>query len=139
MYIKLTRPDRFYAALTRLKVRLDGELVCKIKNGGSQTIELDPQQETATIQIKQWFARSNKLDVRAGDAVVIDTRKWIYFLPMAVGLIGGVSPIAYSRLFSEVSWLSESIFIMPILTGALTGIMVSVPFSLFESYQLRKV
>ena len=136
MKIKVTRPDRFYASLARLKLVVDGEVVGKISNGATE--EITVRSEQSVLQIKYQGTRSNKLTVSPGDTVKIMFNKWVYWEPGFTGLITFLSLFTISQLrlynvLEELSvWLIGGIIVLVI------GILIVIPNLLFEKYILYK-
>jgi len=136
MKIKVTRPDRFYASLARLKLVVDGEVVGKISNGATE--EITVRSEQSVLQIKYQGTRSNKLTVSPGDTVKIMFNKWVYWEPGFTGLITFLSLFTISQLrlynvLEELSvWLIGGIIVLVI------GILIVIPNLLFEKYNLYK-
>lgn len=136
MKIKVTRPDRFYASLARLKLVVDGEVVGKISNGATEEITLDTEQ--SVLQVKYQGTGSNKLTSRPGDTVKIKFNKWVHWEPVFTGLITFLSLFIISQLrlhnfLEEFSlWLTGGIIVLVI------SILIVIPNLLFEKYILYK-
>lgn len=136
MKIKVTRPDRFYASLARLKLVLDGDVVGKISNGTTEVITVDSEQ--AVLQIKNQGTRSNKLTVSPGDSVKIECHKWVYWEPVFMGIVTFLSVFLTSYLRSLSILEEASIWLIGSIVLIVVALLIVLPSLLFEKYILYK-
>jgi hypothetical protein len=136
MKIKVTKPDRFYASLARLKLVVDGEVVGKISNGATEEITVDTEQ--SVLQVKYQGTRSNKLTVSPGDTVKIKFNKWVHWEPLFTGLITFLSLFIISqlRLYNVLEELS--VWLMGGVTVVIISLLIILPNLFYEKYILYK-
>ncbi|GEN50924.1 hypothetical protein [Alkalibacterium pelagium] len=136
MKIKVTRPDRFYASLARLKLVVDGEVVGKISNGATEEITVDTEQ--SVLQVKYQGTRSNKLTVSPGDTVKIMFNKWVYWEPVFTGLITFLSLFIISQLRLHNVLEELSVWMIGGVTVLIISLLIILPNLLYEKYILYK-
>ncbi|MGP6146799.1 hypothetical protein [Jeotgalibaca sp. A122] len=73
MSVKITRKTGWIGLLVSVKIRINGDKVARIND--NQTIEMELPTEEAMIQVTQQGFRSNKLQVKKGDKLMIHMRK----------------------------------------------------------------
>lgn len=110
MGVKIRRKTGFIGTATKLSIKVDGEKVDKIIPNESKEIKLPKNR--ATIQIKHFGMKSNKLEVKDGQQLEITIKEWAkyaMFLPVILSpLVESFIDSSY-RLLPTI--LTFSIFI----------------------------
>ena len=123
MNITVKRKTENYASLFKLKLILNGETIGKIAFNEEKEVKLT--EDTATLQIKQFSGKSNKLTVTDGDVVEIskgDSSLWVFLIAFLLSLI--------TSSYAGISWILGLVLSILVLLGLL---------SLIKVFELKKV
>ena len=98
MAVTINRDTGFLGMLGSLKLIINGKVVGKVAH--NNTIELDLPHDEAILHISQGGSRSNKVEVRDGDTLVVKTvtrTKILFLLMFAVPTLLTFFPNTYSN------------------------------------------
>ncbi|MGP6140205.1 hypothetical protein [Jeotgalibaca sp. A127] len=125
MSVKITRKTGWIGLLVSVKIRINGDKVARIND--NQTIEMELPTEEAMIQVTQQGFRSNKLQVKKGDKLMIQMRKSakiIYLLMSFTPLLSILFLSGYEHQF---------------LIGLVAILGLGASLFLFNAYTITKI
>lgn len=136
MQIRVIRADEYYNKKVDLKLKLSGQLVHKIESGESTVLKME--KKTAILQVRSGLYKSNKLEVKAGDAVALEYHPIVYLWPLLIGICMSLFPILYQNNYEQWSGIPASSGAI-ILASIAGGMLLTGLLSLVKSYVLKKV
>lgn len=97
MAVTITRETGLIGLFGAVAVRVDGEIVAKVAD--NETVRIELAGDEATLRVTQYGSRSNKLQVRDGDALVIRIPMGYKILYFAMAFLPLVTALFFDRSF----------------------------------------